>query len=218
MLYYKYRINKIRIMKPTFSIEESLRFGWHKTREHSKVLFQILITLFALQVAQAVVSATLSHQMIGMVATFAIIIAEVILGIGLTLITLKIAKGEHVAYADVVPPLKLAWEYILASLLAGFVILLGFILLIIPGIYLSLRFSMLRFAVLEGAGITGSIKKSGKITEGVKWKLLGFFIIVALVNLLGAILFMIGLLVTVPVTMIAYAHIYQKLATHHHAA
>ena len=205
-------------MKPAFSIEESLTFGWHKTREHSKLLFRVLLTLFALQVAQAVVGATLEHTLIGVLATIAIVAGEVVIGIGLTLITLKIAKGESVIYGDIIPPLKLAWEYILASLLAGFITLLGFILLIIPGIYLSLRFSMVRFAVLEGTGITGSLKKSGKITDGVKWKLFGFIIIVALLNLLGLIFFMIGLLITVPVTMIAYAHVYQKLVAHHTAA
>ncbi len=55
------------------------------------------------------------------------------------------------------------------------------------------------------------------MTVGVKWHLLGFLLIVALLNLLGAIVFLVGLLVTVPVTMIAYAHIYQKLQAHHRA-
>ena len=183
------------------------------------MLFQSLLTLFALQVAQAVVSATLAGTLLGLLATLAVVVGEILVGIGLTLITLKIAKGEAVMYSEIIPPFRLAWEYLLASLLAAFITMLGFILLIIPGIYLSLRFSMVRFAVLEGAGITGSIKKSGKITDGVKWRLLGFLLIIALLNILGAILFMVGLLVTIPVTMIAYAHIYQKLAHHHaHAA
>jgi len=204
-------------MKSSFSIQESLKFGWEQTKTHSKVLFQILLTIFALQVAQAIVGSTIQHELIGILATIAIAIAETVVGVGLTLVTLKIAKHERVTYADIVPPLQLIWSYVLALLLAGLITAVGFILLIVPGIYFALRFSMVRYAILEGSGVMASLEKSGKLTHGVKWKLLGFFLVLGFINILGAILFMVGLLVTIPVTMIAYAHVYQKLHTHHHA-
>ncbi len=100
-------------------------------------------------------------------------------GVGFTLVTLKIAKGEHVEYADVIPPLKMVWQYAAALLIAGFLMVIGFILLIIPGIYFALRFSMVRFAVLDGAGIVGSLEKSGDLTRGVKWHVLGFLVVIA---------------------------------------
>ena len=203
-------------MKSPFSIEESLRFGWKKTRTHSVLLFKIILTLFGLQVAYAIVGKVLAYTITGGLASLAIIIAELVVGVGFTLVTLKIAKGEHVEYTDVMPPPKLVWEYTIASVLAGLLIALGFILLIIPGFYFALRFSMMRFAVLEGAGIMGSLEKSGKLTEGVKWRLLGFLITIGLLNALGALLLGVGLLITVPVSMIAYAHVYQKLHAHHH--
>ncbi|HVZ75805.1 MAG TPA: hypothetical protein VG934_00855 [Candidatus Paceibacterota bacterium] len=202
----------------TFSIREALKFGWAQTKAHSKVVFQVVLSLFALQVAQAIVQATLPNTLIGWLAVAALVIAQIVMGIGLTLISLKIAKGQQVSYNDAFPPAKLCWQYLAASVLAGFITVLGLILLIIPGIYLALRFSMVRYAVLEGAGITGSIKKSGKITDGVKWQLLGFIIVISLINIVGAMVFMVGLLVTIPVTMIAYAHVYEKLDAHHHKA
>ncbi|HVV38932.1 MAG TPA: hypothetical protein VHD31_01245 [Candidatus Paceibacterota bacterium] len=200
-----------------FSIEESLKFGWEQTKAHSKVLFQILLTIFALQVVQAIIGDTIQHEMIGVLATIAVVIAETVVGIGLTLVTLKIAKHEHVSYGDIIPPLKLSWNYILATMLAALITAVGLILLIIPGIYFALRFSMVRFVILEGGGVMASLEKSGTLTQGIKWKLLGFFVVIALLNILGAILFMVGLLITIPVTMIAYAHVYQKLHARHHA-
>ncbi|HVV15086.1 MAG TPA: hypothetical protein VHD55_01655 [Candidatus Paceibacterota bacterium] len=204
-------------MESAFSIKESFAFGWQKTREHSGLLFGAMLTIFALQVAQALVTATLMDQLIGVLALVAVLAAECVAGVGFVLIMLKIAKGERAQYADILPPVRLVWTYLLASLAAGLLILLGFVLLIIPGIYLSLRFSMVRFAVLEGAGVKESLKKSGAMTRGVKWKLLGFLLLCGLVNMLGAILLMVGLLVTVPVSTIAYAHVYRKLHAHHHA-
>ncbi|HWB33701.1 MAG TPA: hypothetical protein VG753_00030 [Candidatus Paceibacterota bacterium] len=202
----------------TFSIKEALIFGWHKTKSHSKVLFQVLLSLFALQVAQAIVQATLPNTLIGWLATIALAIAQIVVSIGLTLVSLKIAKGQAVSFNDALPPAKLCWQYLAASIVAGFITVLGLLLLIIPGIYLAVRFSMVSYAVLEGAGITGSIKKSGKITYGVKWQMLGFIIVISLINILGAMIFMVGLLITMPVTMIAYAHVYEKLDAHHRAA
>ncbi|TSC68524.1 MAG: hypothetical protein G01um101456_611 [Parcubacteria group bacterium Gr01-1014_56] len=199
----------------TFSIVESLKFGWEKTKQHSGLLFQVLLTLFALQVLYAMVSRVLEGSAIGFLAIVALMVAEFVVGVGLTLITLRIAQGKHVEYKDIVPPLQMLWQYALASALAGLIVLGGLILLIVPGIYFALRFSMVRFAVLEGEGVMGSLTKSSLLTQGVKWKLLGFLLIICLVNLLGAILFLVGLLLTIPVTTIAYAHVYQKLHARH---
>ena len=45
---------------------------------------------------------------------------------------------------------------------------------------------------------------------------LGFVIIIALLNIAGMLLLLVGLLVTIPVSMIAYAHVYVILHEHHH--
>jgi multisubunit Na+/H+ antiporter MnhG subunit len=59
-----------------------------------------------------------------------------------------------------------------------------------------------------------SFERSTKLTDGQKWPLLGFFIVAAIANIIGAILLVVGLLITIPVTMIAFAHIYLKLKAH----
>jgi hypothetical protein len=199
-------------MEVTFSIREALRFGWEKTKAHSMLLFQVLITLFALQVAYSIVGHTLQHTLIGILATIALVVAETVVGIGFTIIALKIAEEKSASYRDILPSWEIFWRYILATMLAGLLTVAGFILLVIPGIYLSLRFSMVRFAVLEHTGIWKNLKRSGRLTHGMKWKLLGFFIVMGLLNVVGAICLLVGLLVSIPVTTIAYAHVYKKLS------
>lgn len=198
-------------MESPFSISESLRFGWHTLKAHSALVFKVVLTLLALQVAYAIVTKVLAGTALGFVAAMVLIIAEVVFGIGATLITLKLAKGERTTYNDIVPPARLAWWYVCASVLAGLIVVFGLILIIIPGIYFILRYFFVKLAVLDGAGITESLRKSAELTHGVKWHLLGFLIVIVLLNILGAILLLVGLLVTIPVTMLAYAHIYTKL-------
>jgi uncharacterized membrane protein len=201
-------------MDTAFSIEESLRFGWKKTKEHSFVLFQVLLTLFALRVVQAVIEKSLVHTAIGGLANLLLTIVFIVLGTGFIVITLKIAKGEKTEYRDIVPPAKLVLMVFLASVLVGVLTFAGLILLVIPGIYFALRFSMIRFAIIEGAGVMESFERSTKLTDGQKWPLLGFLIVAAIANIIGAILLVVGLLITIPVTMIAFAHIYLKLKAH----
>ncbi len=198
-------------MTSHFSIGEALRFGWDKTRAHSGLLFQAMVALFAVQVASSIVEEVLKYSVQGVLAMLALGIASVILGTGFTVITLKLAKGEHATYKDLIPPGTLVWTLFCASVLTGLMVVGGLILLIIPGIYFLVRFSMVRFAVVEGAGIMESLTKSSEMTKGVKWRLLGFLLAMMGLNILGAIFFLVGLLVTVPVSAIAYAHVYLKL-------
>lgn len=200
-----------------FSIEEALKFGWHKTKAHSGLLFQAMLTLFALQVASSIVTRVLEHTFMGIAASIVLGVVSLFVGVGFTIITLKLAKGESASYADIMPPVKLVWHYFVANILSGLFIVIGFILLIVPGIYLMLRYSMVRFAIIDGVGITDSLRRSASLTRGIKWNLLLFFIVIIMLNIVGAILLLVGLLVSVPVTMIAYAHVYQKLHAHHGA-
>jgi len=198
-------------MTHSFSIKEALRFGWDKTRAHSGLLFKVMITIFAVQVASSIVEKVLEGTVRGFFATVLLLIIGVVVGIGFTHIALKLAKGESAVYRDILPPAKLGWDYVLASFLTGLIIFGGLILLIIPGIYFALRYMFVRFAVLEGTGVMGSLRQSAKMTVGIKWKLLGFGLVMIGVNILGFLALMVGLLITIPLTLIAYAHVYDVL-------
>jgi hypothetical protein len=86
-----------------FSIGESLDFGWQKTKVHSKLLFQAMLTLFALEVANVIVQRVLAHTLLGFAAEVVLCIVIIYLSVGLTVIALKIARGEHASYGDLVP-------------------------------------------------------------------------------------------------------------------
>ncbi len=201
-------------MQHSFSIKEAIRFGWHTTRAHSALLFQVVLTLFALQVANAVVQKVLEGTALGLMASIVLNVAMFVLGIGATRIALHLARGSHAHYRDLMPPTKLLWPYLAAAILSALAVIGGLILLIIPGFWVALRLSMVRFEVIDGAGIKESLHKSWALTHGHALKLLGFLAVIALINILGAILLMVGLLVTIPVSMLAYAHVYLKLKGH----
>lgn len=223
-------------MRTTFSIVESLRFGWDTLKAHSALVFKVVLTILALEVAYQIVRRVLVGTAIGFLAEIVLIIALVVAGIGATVISLKLARHQEARFGDIIPPVELMFRYIFANLLAALItvapVIVGGIAVIAIGpsplafipdvligiamisgmVYFMIRYSMVRFAVLDGKGITGSIRASAEITRGSRWHLLGFIVVMLLLNILGAILLLVGLLISMPVTMLAYAHVYTRLS------
>jgi uncharacterized membrane protein len=89
----------------------------------------------------------------------------------------------------------------------------GLILLVIPGIFWAVKFSFSPLIVIDTKmGPVASMKESYAITKGNFWHLFVFWIVIGLINLVGVILFGIGLLITVPVSVFASIHVYRELS------
>jgi uncharacterized membrane protein len=105
------------------------------------------------------------------------------------------------------------WKFFAATLLVGIGTVLGLLLLIVPGIIFLMMFLFTTFLVIDrNLGPIEAMKESRRITHGHRWKLFLFSLVVLLVNLLGAIALGVGLLVTIPVTMLAFTYVYRQLA------
>lgn len=82
---------------------------------------------------------------------------------------------------------------ILASILYGIIVGIGFLILIIPGIYLVVRFLFVPEAiVLERTGIWGAFSRSSQLVKGSWWRVFGiallvFIITAVLSGVLGAV-------------------------------
>jgi hypothetical protein len=95
------------------------------------------------------------------------------------------------------------------ALLTGFLVMIGFILLIVPGfIFYTMWFVGLPACVVERLGPWSSMKRSAELTKGHRWKIFGLLILLmvvggivaglielALVPLAGAIVGIIGKLI-----------------------
>ena len=85
-------------------------------------------------------------------------------------------------------------------------------MLLIPGIYWAIKFQFFGYSVVDqGSDPILAMRRSARITKTVKWKLLWFGILLALINTLGIICLIVGLFATIPTTIVAYAFVYRKL-------
>ena len=128
---------------------------------------------------------------------------------------LSAVRGSDTKYELILSEVKLqkSFRFLSVSFLYTLLVLFGLIFFIIPGIYFGTKYMFVTYAIVDrDAKIGEAFSLSGKWTKGAKWKLLGLGILVILVNLLGVLALIYGLLVTVPVTMIASAYAYDRLS------
>ncbi len=132
--------------------------------------------------------------------------------LGIMKISLKAVDKKELKYDDMWSVNTIFWPYLIASILFGVSVALGSILLIVPGIMIGIAWMFYTYLIIDkGLQPVEALKKSAEITKGYRWQLFGFAIVLGLINIAGAILLGIGLLWTVPTTMIALAHMYRQL-------
>src|SRR5690606_9946303 len=77
------------------------------------------------------------------------------------------------------------WSYIGLSIIMSVIILIGFLLLIIPGIILSVWFAFASYIlILDNAGIVDSLRRSRESVRGRWWGVFGRLILVSVVAIL----------------------------------
>ena len=193
-------------MNPVFTIKGVLSESWGiiKPQFWNVVSKFLLLILLAMIFSGATGKVFLLSML---VSTF--------FGMTLNIFALTFASGKDFTFETLGQ--MLSWKkffyYLIAILLAGLAIMFGFILLIVPGVLLALRFSLVKYIAVDMAlEPVQAIKESARLTKGYRGKIFGFFWAMLGINILGAMCFVVGLLVTVPLTTIAFALVYKKLA------
>lgn len=206
-------------MNKHFSIGEALKFGWATFKSNVWFFLLMFVILFAVNLISIPINLLAESASPGPTASasvavvnIAIVIIQTIIGLGFVNISIKFANGDKPRLADLFNVYPLFFKYLLGGILAGLIILVGLILFIIPGIIWSLKFAFFTYFIVDQKmGPIKALKASANLTYGVKWKLLGFIIISALLNFLGILLLFVGLIVTSSVLMVAQAFIYRQL-------
>ncbi|MBU1085854.1 MAG: hypothetical protein ABIJ43_00955 [Candidatus Beckwithbacteria bacterium] len=108
--------------------------------------------------------------------------------------------------------LPLFIPFLLASIFYSLIVIAGTILLIIPGIILALKYQFFSYLIID-QNLTPkqAIKQSGIITQSHKLQLFWLMLLLILINLGGALFFLIGLIFTIPMSLLIMAYTYREL-------
>jgi uncharacterized membrane protein len=202
-----------------FSTGSALRFGWETFKKRpwffvgSTVVILLasgLIDVFTSAIDALVGGSTEEPSVVGTVINIGL---GTLLGMGATAFYLAAQDNPETVDLSLLWHPRPFWKYLGASILFALAFVAGLVLLIVPGIIFALMFMFTTFIVIDRElGPIEAMKESHRITYGHKWTLLGFALMLVLINLLGLIALVVGLLVSIPVSSLAFAHAYRQLA------
>lgn len=197
---------------PGFSIGEAISYGWAAFKKQPGPLLLVVLVVFIVSGIFNGLGYAFDSVVLQFVFQLLSIFVSIVISMGLIRVGLKITRGETAEVGDLFSTEHLG-QYIGASILFTIIFTIGLILCIIPGIIAAVVLGFFGFAVIDrGADVTSSLSISADITQGHRGTLFGFYIVLGLLNLLGALLCGVGLLVTYPVSIVAVAYAYRKIS------
>jgi hypothetical protein len=73
------------------------------------------------------------------------------------------------------------------GILVGLAMMLGFLLLVVPGVIIGcMLYVAIPACVIEKLGVTASMSRSSALTKGYRWQIFGLFLLVMVISFVGA--------------------------------
>ncbi|HEY3375749.1 MAG TPA: hypothetical protein VGK02_11925 [Candidatus Aquicultor sp.] len=150
---------------------------------------------------------------VGFILSLILLPVQIIVSIGAINIANKLTLEQKVAFSDLSSSYRLFFRFLGSSILAGIIALIGFILLIIPGIILAIRLQFYMYLIVDkNAGAIEALQQSWNMTKGLTGRLFLFGSLLFLIEILGVLALGVGILVAIPVIYLAQAYVYRILA------
>jgi len=127
-------------------------------------------------------------------------------------LALAIVDGREITTDTLLPSGATLISYLIASFLFSLMLGIGLVLLVIPGLIVAVVFGLYGWALVDKAlDPIEALRHSSRITSGHRWQVVAFLLAALVLNLVGVLLLVVGVLVTSAVTLIAAGHVYRQL-------
>ncbi|HLT07316.1 MAG TPA: hypothetical protein VK014_07295 [Cyclobacteriaceae bacterium] len=174
-------------------IEKAFSNGWQMFKSNPLPTMSYAALIMSLQVVFALYLTDITF-------VFSVFLAGPLYA-GYFLIANKISRGESPLLSDYFAgfqyylPVVLVW--LIGQVLTGF----GIVLFVIPGIYLMVGYMFaVLLAIFGGFDFWNALEYSRKIIHVRWWKFFYMMLLLVVMNIIGALLVVVGLLITFPLT------------------
>ena len=173
-----------------------------------------MLILFASWVALEVAVITLQRFgiVVWLVLHFAFFVFFSGLMAGLHRMALETVEGKAPRLANLTALLGRGPTFLLAFCIYLVAVLSGLVLLVVPGIYVAVRYALFG-QILAARSTTAleALRDAAALSEGRWWMLCVFLLLVLFLNLAGAAVLGLGLLITFPVSLLAASDLYRSI-------
>ena len=209
---------------PQLDVGSAISYGWMKFQEYAKEFIILVLVVFAVMVVLAIISqVALLPALVGddtgfvlaMVGIAVVSVLQFVVGFvvqaGVYRAALGVTKGQPPSIKQLTDTTHLG-PFVLTVLLVGLGALIGYILCIIPGlIWLVLTAYAPIIAIDRGTSPVDAIRQSIKWVTDNLGQVFLILLVSYLVYLAGALVCGVGLLVSIPVALVAITYSYRAL-------
>ena len=132
---------------------------------------------------------------------------------GTTFANLKAARGDKLEIKNMFEAFQNYWNVVLASLLVLFIVGIGLILLIVPGIIFACKLAFTPYLVVDKKmEVIEAVKTSWHMTNGYAWKVFLIGLLAIPINIAGLICFVVGVIISGMWINLAFASLYHSVS------
>ncbi len=192
-----------------FSATNIIGQAWDLWKRHIVFTWMILGITLAIHIVFTILDPKGESFLVAILSS----LVSLFFGLGTIALFLKLVRTDQEGeIKEIVGQVDIYMQAVIATIVFALMLFVGFILLIIPGIYVAVRFMFLSYVLVDQKlGWKESLREASRLSEGNRLNLFGFMVLLALMNMLGALALVIGLLVTAPLSYIAMTMAYEYL-------
>jgi uncharacterized membrane protein len=196
-----------------YNVGDAVSYGWSAYWKNVGPLVLITLVIFVVQFIISIVSGATSSSFGQALLQVISFLVAIILAMGLIRASLAVCEGRKPEVSMLLHTDGF-FPYLVASILFGIGVVVGLILLIIPGIIFAVVFSYFGYAIVQqpNLGAFDALKRSADITRGHRWQLFGLMLLLILINFVGLLACGVGILFTYGITAVALGYTYKTLS------
>ena len=204
-----------------FGVGAIISEAWSKTKgSKTNILLAVLLYMLISLIAHTLVSVLLS--LFGLstadpglgsgIAQLVVTVLTLPIGVGIFFIGVKQSMGLEHSVGEVLGYYDKTLPLVIGMVIMYIMVMLGFMLLILPGIYLAVAYYFGSPLIADkGLGPWQALETSRKSITKNWFGFFGLAIVLVIINLIGAIPLGIGLLWTIPMSVVAYGIAYRNM-------
>ena len=200
---------------PKITVGSSYANGWRQLWKNFLELFLIGLIGFVIGIFTQMGgwSEGAAGAFLGLLATAYTILVVWPVDYGVSFSYLKAARGDKLEIKNMFEAFQNYWNAVLAALLVSVIVVIGFILLIVPGIVFACKLAFTPYLVVDRKmEVIEAVKGSWSMTNGYAWKVFLIGLLAIPIFIAGLICFGVGIIISLMWIRMAFASLYNAVS------
>src|SRR3712207_588883 len=132
-----------------FDMGEALGFGWNTFKANVGFFIVLVIIVGVVEAIPSGLQSASDNASVDLIASLLGLMVGILVQIGTTRIALKFVDGQRAELSDLFSRYGVFVSMLIASIIVGFAVAIGMLLLIVPGIIIALIWCMYGYIIVD---------------------------------------------------------------------